>query len=72
MLQQMEAHAPQAPETADARQIFTLASSFYQMAFRARQEGQYYKAAEYAVAVKDMMRALDKCYHVLFAAGDTR
>jgi len=68
MLQQMETRNPNAPEVADARQVFDLASRLYQTAFQARQTGQNLKAAEYAVAVKDLMRALDKFYNVMFAS----
>jgi len=68
MVQQMETYAPQAPEIADARQVFEIASRLYQTAFQARQVGQHLKAAEYAVAVKDLMRALDKFYNVMFAS----
>ena len=68
MVQQMETHNPNAPEIADARQVFDIASRLYQTAFQARQAGQNLKAAEYSVAVKDLMRAIDKFYNVMFAS----
>ena len=68
MIQQMESREPGALEVADARQMFEIASRLYQVAFRARQEGRHLKAAEYSVAVKDLMRAIDKFYNVMFAA----
>ncbi len=68
MVQQMEIQNPNAPEVADARQVFEVASRLYQVAFQARQAGQNLKAAEYSVAVKDLMRAVDKFYNVLFAS----
>ncbi len=67
MLQQMQPCIARQPDLAAAQEVFALASRLYQMAFSARQQGQPYRAAEYAVAVKDMMRALDKFYHVCFA-----
>ncbi len=68
MVQQMETQNLNAPEVADARQVFDLASRLYHSAFQARQAGQNLKAAEYAVAVKDLMRAVDKFYNVMFAS----
>lgn len=64
MLQQMESFAPQAPETADAKQVLDLASALHRKAYQAYSAGQYLRAAEYAVAVKDLMRAIDKFYNV--------
>ena len=69
MLQQMEAHNPDAQETALAREVFELASRLYREAFNARQREENSKAAEYAVAVKDLMRAMDKFYNVLFCGA---
>lgn len=66
MLQQMEARNPEAQELEDARQVFEIASRLYQTAFQAHQAGQNLKAAEYSVAVKDLMRAIDKFYNVMF------
>ncbi len=68
MIQQMEMRNANAPEVADARQIFEIASRLYQVAFSSRQAGQNLKAAEYSVAVKDLMRAIDKFYNVMFAS----
>ncbi len=66
MVQQMESLAPQqSAEIADARAVLNLAEAFYQKAYRAYQEGRSRHAAEYAVAVKDLMRAVDKIYNVV-------
>ncbi len=61
MLQQIEGRGEAG---AFAAQIYELASQVYRAAHEARQRGESYRAAELFVAVKDMMRALDKMYHV--------
>ncbi|HEY66890.1 MAG TPA: hypothetical protein G4N97_01290 [Thermoflexia bacterium] len=68
VLQQMESFAPQAPEIADARQVLNIASALYRKSYQAYNAGQYLRAAEYAVAVKDLMRAIDKFYNVSIAS----
>ncbi len=61
MLQQIEGRGEAG---AFAAQIYELASQVYRAAHEARQRGEAYRAAELFIAVKDMMRALDKMYHV--------
>ena len=65
MIQQMESMAPPAPEIDDAKQLFDIASAFHRKAYQAYEAGDYRPAAEYAVAVKDMMRAIDKLYNIV-------
>lgn len=62
--QQMEAFAPQMSETGDVGQILELASALHREAYQAYSAGSFLRAAEYAVAVKDLMRAIDKLYNV--------
>ncbi|NPA93285.1 MAG: hypothetical protein GXO56_06365 [Chloroflexi bacterium] len=52
-------------EIAEARAVLNMAETFYQKAHRAYQEGRARHAAEYAVAVKDLMRAVDKIYNIV-------
>ncbi len=66
MIQQMESLALQhTTEIADARAVLNIAENFYQKAYRAYQEGRARHAAEYAIAVKDLMRAVDKIYNIV-------
>jgi hypothetical protein len=68
LLKQIESFAPQAPEITDAQQVLALASSLHRTAYQAYNNGRYLRAAEYAVAVKDLMRAIDKFYNVALAS----
>ncbi len=65
MIQQMETMTAPSPELDDARQLFEFASAFHRKAYQAYEAGQYRPAAEYAVAVKDIMRAIDKLYNIV-------
>jgi hypothetical protein len=65
MIQQMETATPQSPEIADARELFAFASTFHRKAYQAYEAEQFRPAAEYAVAVKDIMRAIDKLYNIV-------
>jgi hypothetical protein len=65
MIQQMETMTAPSPEIVDAKQLFEFASAFHRKAYQAYEAGQYRPAAEYAVAVKDMMRAIDKLYNIV-------
>ncbi len=64
MLQYIETHRPNSVEAGYAAQLLDLGSRLYQTAYEAYRAGEYYRAAEYAVAVKDLMRAIDKLYNV--------
>ena len=68
MVQQVESLSPGAPECARARQLLGIASELYHEAHQAYRASQYLRAAEYAVAIKDLMRAIDKFYNVAVAA----
>ena len=63
MLQQMETLVPHSPEIADTKQVIEIASALHRKAYQAYDAGRSLKAVEYAVAVKDMMRAVDKLYN---------
>ncbi len=63
VVQQIETYLPDNEESSFGRQLLDTASSIYQAAYRNFQEGSYFKAAEYSVAVKDIMRGIDKFYH---------
>jgi len=52
-----------------AAQLVALAASLYHTSHIAYGKGEYRRAAEYAVAVKDLMRAVDKLHN---AAGGER
>ena len=65
MVQHVEATRPGSPEAQYAAQMLDMASRLYQTAYEAHQGGDYYRAAEYFVAVKDMMRAIDEMYNVV-------
>ncbi len=64
MVQQIETAHPQTWEAHYAAQVRDLAFQFYRTANEAQRAAQYFRAAEYAVAVKDLMRAIDKLYNV--------
>ncbi len=64
MIQQMESFSPEAPESIDAQRVLSIASELYQESYQAYSASQYLRAAEYAVAVKDLMRAIDKFYNI--------
>ncbi len=61
MIQQMSSPSVEAD---DAQRVLGIASELYQKSYRAYQDAQYLRSAEYAVAVKDLMRAIDKFYNV--------
>ncbi len=63
VVQQIETYLPDNEEASFGRQLLNTASSIYQAAYRNFQEESYFKAAEYSVAVKDIMRGIDKFYH---------
>ena len=65
MIQQMENHAASASQLEDAHQLFAMASAFHRKAYQAYEAGRPGPAAEYAVAVKDILRAMDKLYNIV-------
>jgi hypothetical protein len=65
MIQQMETMTTPSPELDDAKQLFDIASAFHRKAYQAYETEQYRPAAEYAVAVKDITRAIDKLYNIV-------
>lgn len=67
MVQQIETSRPGSQEAQYAAQLLDMGSRLYQSAYEAYMAGDYYRAAEYAVAVKDVMRAIDKMYNVVVA-----
>lgn len=68
MIQQLESFSPETPESANAQQVLNIAFRIYKESYQAYNAGQYLRAAEYAVAVKDLMRAIDKFYNVAIAS----
>lgn len=64
LLEQMESFVPPAPEIIDARQVLELASTLYRKSYQAYTVAQHLRAAEYAVAVKDLLRAVEKFYNI--------
>ncbi|NOY09706.1 MAG: hypothetical protein GXP33_12795 [Spirochaetes bacterium] len=66
IVQQIETYLPSTEETSFGRKLLDIASEIYQSAYRNYQKESFFKAAEYSVAVKDLMRGIDKFYN---AAG---
>ncbi len=69
MVQYVESTRPDSPEAAYATRLLELGSHLYQTGYEAFQAGDYYRAAEYAVAVKDITRAIDKMYNVSMSSS---
>ncbi len=65
MAQYVETTRPGSPEAVYAARLVELGSQLYQTGYEAYVAGDYYRAVEYAVAVKDVMRAVDKMYNVI-------
>lgn len=63
IVQQIETYLPEAEEAAFGRQLLDIASAIYQSAYKNFQNKSFFKASEYSVSVKDLMRGIDKFYH---------
>ena len=63
IMQQIEISLPQAERVRLGRRLLVLASDIYQSAYKKYQHRFYYDASEYAAAVKDLMRGMDKLYN---------
>ncbi len=63
IVQQIETYLSESEEALFGRQLLETATAIYQSAYRGFQDESYFKAAEYSVAVKDVMRGIDKFYH---------
>lgn len=62
MVQQIETYLPDSDEAVFGRQLMGTAALVYQSAYKSFQSGTFFKAAEYSVAVKDILRGIDKFY----------
>ncbi len=63
IVQQIEMYMPESEEAVFSRQILKIAASIYQSAYKSFQSKSFFKASEYSVSVKDLMRGVDKFYH---------
>ncbi len=63
IVQQIETYLPKAEEALFGRQLLDIAAAIYQSAYKQFQNKSFFKASEYSVSVKDLMRGIDKFYH---------
>ncbi len=63
IVQQIETYLPDSQEATFGRQILGIAADIYQTAYKNFQNDSFYKASEYSVSVKDLMRGIEKFYH---------
>ena len=63
IVQQIETYLPDSQEALFGRQLLDIAASIYQSAYKNFQNDFFFKASEYSVSVKDLMRGIDKFYH---------
>ncbi len=63
MVTQLEETYPGGVESQHARAIIDMATTLYMESQRAYQAREGFRAAEYAVAVRDLMRAVDEFYN---------
>gem|GEM_PF-2272229 len=63
IVQQIEIYLPSAEEATFGKALLKTASKIYQAAYKSYQNESFFRAAEYSVAVKDLMRGIDKFYN---------
>ncbi len=61
-VQQIETYLPDSKEAVFGRKILETASDIYQSAIENFQNNSFFKASEFSVSVKDLMRGIDKFY----------
>ncbi len=65
IVQEIDNHFPNSEEAQLGKEILIIANRVYRSAYSAYQREEFFKAAEFSVCVKDLMRGIDKFKHTM-------